>query len=316
MKKWKKTAVFAAFAVLACATVHAAATPDELLLQAVQKMNLDSLNNAIRQGANPNCMDTSDKSALMYACENQWYAGIKILLTTPGINVSQKNTAGQNAVMYAVKHCDNEVVLKQILGDGTVNKNDTDNVGNTVLMYAIENKSGTPVDLLLKDGADPSKVNRDGYDALMWAAKNKNGYATKRILDSSSYINWSQCDIKNENNAFMIACENGSLDIVRTMITGNNAFDPCWKNSKGQPSLIWLIDTRKSANIIKYIMEYCSPDIILSMEDDFGNDVEYYATIKENDFVLNELVKIERKLKNAKQKQKEKRAKNEMERNL
>lgn len=315
MKKSKKTAIFAAFAVLACVTVHAA-NPDELLLQAVQKMNLDSLNNAIRQGANPNCMDTSDKSALMYACENQWYAGIKILLTTPGINVSQKNTAGQNAVMYAVKHCNNEVVLKQILEDGTVNKNDTDNFGNTVLMYAIENKSETPVDLLLKAGADTTTVNRDGYDALMWAAKNKNVYATKRILDSSSAINWSQCDIKSSSNAFMIACENGSLDLVRTMITGNNAFDPCWKNSRGQPSLIWLIDTRKSANIIKYIMEYCSPDIILSMEDDFGNDVEYYATIKENDFVLNELVKIERKLKNAKQKQKEKRAKNEMERNL
>ena len=315
MKKSKKTAIFAAFAVLACATVHAAANPDELLLQAVREMNLDSLNNAIRQGANPNCMDTSDKSALMYACENQWNIGIKILLTTPGINVSQKNTAGQNAVMYAVKHCDNEVVLKQILGDGTVNKNDTDNVGNTVLMYAIENKSGTPVDLLLKDGADPSKVNRDGYDALMWAAKNKNGYATKRILDSSSYINWSQCDIKNENNAFMIACENGSLDIVRTMITGNNAFDPCWKNSKGQPSLIWLIDTRKSPNIIAYLMEYCKPDIILSMEDDFGNDVEYYATIKNNTSVLKKLEEIERTLEIARQKQEEKRANRAKERN-
>lgn len=315
MKKSKKMAIFATFAVLVCATVHAA-DPGELLLQAVQKMDINALNNAIRQGANPNCMDTSNKSALMYACENQWYPGIEILLTTPGINVSQKNTAGQTALMYAVKHCNNEVILKQLLKDGTLNKNDTDNFGNTVLMYAIENKSETPVDLLLKAGADTTPINRDGYDALMLAAKNKNGYATKRILDSSSYINWNQCDIKSSSNAFMIACENGSLDLVRIMMTSNNGFDPCWKNSRGQPSLIWLIDTRKSENIIKYIMEYCDAEIILSMVDDFGNDVEYYATIKDNEFVLDKLDKIKRKLKDAKQKQKANRANRAMERNL
>lgn len=314
MKIWKKTAVFAAFAALVCATVYAL-SPDELLLQAVREQNIDNLNNAIRQGANPNCTDTSDKSALMYACENQWYAGLKVLLTTPGINVSQKNMAGQNAIMYVVKHCNNEVILNQILADATVNKNDKDNFGNTVLMYAIENKSETPVDLLLKAGADITPINKDGYDALMWAAKHKNGYATKRILDSSSYINWNQCDIKSSSNAFMIACENGSLDLVRMMITGNNGFDPCWKNSKGQPSLIWLIDTRKSPNIIKYVMEYCKPDMILSMTDDFGNDVEYYANIKENDFVLGELRKIERRLEKARQTQEEKRAKRAEERN-
>ena len=313
MKKSKKTAIFAAFAVLACATVHAA-NPDELLLQAVREQNSNMLKETMKQNANLNYMDSEDKTVLMYACERQWYEGVKLLLEG-GANASFKNNYNQTALMFAVKNCDNDTILKMLV-DRNANINDYDEREKTVLMYAIENKSSVPLSYLLKNGANINKTDIDGYDAFMWAVKNKNHDAAQRIFSSSSSINWNQCDM-NGSNAFMLACESGDLFLVRMMLTGNNAFDLEWKSrNNGQPILIWLIAKRKSNEIIKYIMEFCNPkESILYMVDDFGNDVEYYANMTNNDFVLDKLEGIERNMQNAKQKQEEKRARNAKERN-
>ncbi len=313
MKIWKKTAVFVAFAALVCATVYAL-SPDELLLQAVREQNDNLLKEAMKQGANLNYMDSEDKTVLMYACEKQWYEGVKLLLEG-GANASFKNNYDQTALMFAVKDCDNEAILKMLV-KRNANVDDYDKREKTVLMYAIENKSPVPLSYLLKNGANVNKTDIDGYDAFMWAVKNKNRDAAQRIFSSSSSVNWSQCDMSG-SNAFMLACENGDLFLVRMMLTGSNAFDLEWKSrNNGQPILIWLIANRKSNEIIKYIMEFCNPkESILYMTDDFGNDVEYYATITNNDWVLDKLREIERGLENARRTQEEKRAKRAEERN-
>lgn len=313
MKKLKKTAIFAAFAVLVCATVQAL-SPEELLLQAVREQNPNVLKEAMKQNANLNYMDSEDKTVLMYACEGQWYEGVKLLLEG-GANASFKNNYDQTALMFAVKDCDNETILKMLV-KRNANINDYDKREKTVLMYAVENKSPVPLSYLLKNGANINKTDIDGYDAFMWAVKNKNHDAAQRIFSSSSSINWNQCDMSG-SNAFMLACENGDLFLVRMMLTGNNAFDLEWKSrNSGQPILIWLIDKRKSNEIIKYIMGFCNPkESILYMADDFGNDVEYYANMTNNDFVLDKLDEIKKNMKAAKQATETKRAKRAEERN-
>lgn len=313
MKKWKKTAVFSALAVLVCAAVQAV-SPDELLLQAVKDQNRDVLKEAIKQNANVNYMDSDDKTVLMYACERQWYEGVKVLLEE-GANASFKNGYDQTALMFAAKDCDNETILKMLI-KRNANINDYDKRGKTVLMYAIENKSSVAVDYLLRNGVNTNTTDVDGYDAFMWAVKNRNHDAAQRIFSSSSSINWNQCDMSG-SNAFMLACENGDLFLVRMMLTGNNAFDLEWKSrNSGQPILIWLIDKRKSNEIIKYIMGFCNPkESILYMADDFGNDVEYYANMTNNDFVLDKLDEIKRNVKAAKQATEAKRAERAKERN-
>ena len=314
MKKSKKTAIFAAFAVLACATVHAAASPEELLLQAVREQNSNMLKEAMKQNANLNYMDSEDKTVLMYACERQWYEGVKLLLEG-GVNAAFKNDHDQTALMFAVKDCDNDTLLKMLVKGGA-NINDYDERGKTVLMYAIENKSPVPLSYLLKNGANINKTDIDGYDAFMWAVKNKHRNAAQLIFSNSAAINWNQCDMSG-SNAFMLACESGDLFLVRMMLTGNNAFDLEWKSlNNGQPVLIWLIANRKSNDIIKHIMEFCNPkEIILYMADNFGNDVEYYANMTNNDYVLDKLKEIERNVEAAKKATETKRANRAKERN-
>lgn len=279
------------FGVIWCETV------EEILLRGVRTGDLPVVVEAIANGANVNYCDAYGKTAFMYACENQDYPIMKKLLES-NVNPAFKNGLGQNALMYACKYVDNETILKTLIDSGKVNINDTDNVGKTALMYSIENQSINALVYLLKSGVNMNVIDNLQNDALILATKNKNELAVKKIMEKS--VNWSQCD-ENGNNAFMIACENGSLNIVRAMLTGNNAFDINSKTSTGLPILFWLIDKRKSSNIIKYVMEYAGGyEGIIGMEDDFGNDIYYYAELRNNITVLEKLDELEARYKEAK----------------
>lgn len=277
-------------------SVWGASNADKLLLQAVREMNLSLLEEAISGGANLDYMDTNDKTVLMYATESQWYPGVKALLEN-GANVAFKNKLGQNAIMFACKYLDSETFLKIYVDSGISNINDADFQGKTALMYAIENQSIIAVNLLLKRGANVSKVDAEGNDAFIWAVKCNNENAVRRMMEKT--INWGQFDNQG-NNAFMAACEKGNLSMVRTMLTGNNAFDLNTKTQTGVPMLLWLIDKRKSQSIINYVMEYAGGyDNVTGMTDDFGNDIYYYAELRNNDKVLDRLDKMEEDYKRA-----------------
>lgn len=290
MKKSKKTAIFAAFAVLACATVHAAATPDELLLQAVREMNLDSLNNAIRQGPNPNCMDSKDKTVLMYACERQWYEGVKSLLEA-GANASFKNNFGQTAIMFAAKECENDAILKLLVENGA-NIDAKDKNEKTALMYAAENKSDKAVNYLLGQGANYSATDLYGNNAVMWACKSGSRFSLKKLLDANA-VNWEQYDSEG-NNAFMLVCMKGYLDFVKVIIRGNTDFDIEKKNDAGYPILIQLIRKQASNGIIEYIMREYDPVRLFELADDEHHDVEYWAKRMNNKTVKRVLDEIKR----------------------
>ena len=274
-------------------------TQEEMLLRGVRTGDYPVVVEAIANGANVNYFDAYGKSVFMYACEKQDIPIMKKLLES-GVNPSFKNDFGQNAIMYACKYVDNESMLKILSDSGVVNINDCDNGGKTALMYSIENKSTNALVYLLKRGVNVNAADNNGNDALILAVKNKNELAVKKLMEKT--VNWSQTD-ENGNNAFMIACENGSLNMVRFMLTGNNAFDLNTKTSTGLPILFWLIDKRKSNRIIEYVMEYIGGyGQIIGMEDDFGNDIYYYAELRNNITVLEKLDELEARYKEAKKK--------------
>lgn len=287
MKKWKKTAFFSALAVLVCATVQAV-SPDELLLQAVRKMDFDNLNYAIRQGANPNYMNNMDKTALMYACEKEWYEGVKDLLDA-GANASFKNNFGQTAIMFAAKECENDAILKLLIENGA-NINAKDNDEKTALMYAAENKSDKTVNYLLKQGANYSATDLYGNNAAMWACKSGSRFTLKKLLDANA-VNWEQCDSEG-NNAFMLACMKGDKGMVQLLVNGNSNFDIEKKNDAGKPILIQLIQKKASNAIIEYIMYEYDPVRLFELTDDERHDVAYWAKRMKNKTVERVLKEI------------------------
>lgn len=280
-----KKIVTVLFLVLGLASLWAK-SKDEMLLDAVRQQNLEDLEyvlDTFYYSANVNFTDANGKSALMYACEGQWYPGIKKLLNA-GVNVSFKNDFGQNALMYASKYIDNQTIFSLLVNSGTANIDDTDNLGRSALFYAIENESPIALDVLLKNRANVNKTDLDGNDALIWAVKCKNESAVEKILKSSR-VNWSQLD-SSGNSAFMNACIDGSLNIVRTILMSNNSFDIYTKTQSGLPILLWLIDKKMSNNILRYVIEFIPYTDLISQTDDFGNDVFYYAYKMNNQFVL------------------------------
>lgn len=291
MKKLKKTAIFAAFAVLVCTTAQAV-TPGELLLQAVRKMDIDNLNYALRQGNGNyvNYTDSKDKTVLMYACENEWYEGVKCLLEA-GANASFKNNFGQTAIMFAAKECENDPILKLLVENGaSVNAKDNDE--KTALMYAAENKSDKTVNYLLKQGANYSATDLYGNNAAMWACKSGSRFTLKKLLDANA-VNWEQCDSEG-NNAFMLACMKGDKGMVQLLINGNSEFDIEKKNDAGYPILIQLIRKKASNAIIEYIMYEHDPVRLFELTDGERHNVEYWAKRMKNETVKRTLENIKR----------------------
>lgn len=286
---------------------------NEMLLEAVKTGNMSLFDKAIEEGASVNYVDIERKSVFMHACESQNDLIVQKMLGM-GVHYSYKNHLGQNALMLTVQKCRNNLILNMLLDTERVNINDFDINGKTVLMYAVENQSDFAVNTLLKKRVDTRPVDVLGeYDAFHWAVECKNENAVKAIMDKSNGINWSQTRQSNGNNAFMTACENESLSIVRYMLTGNNAFDLNTRVQNGQPILLWLIDKKKSNTIIKYIMEFCEGgyEEICGYKDDFDKDIYYYARKRENSTVLKKLDEMEEKEQKAQQEAAEKAAERE-----
>lgn len=288
MKKWNKTAIFVAFAVLVCASVQAL-SPEGLLLHAVKTENMNELQVAFKQGANPNYTDANGKSALIYACENGWTPGVELLLEN-GAYVEGKDKAdGKTALMYAAQGV-NTMIVQELIGR-MANINAKDFEGKTALMYAIEKQNDRVANLLLRQGADCLATDNYGNNIAMYAVKHNNRTLLRELV-RNPLIDWNQTN--NEGiSPFALACMNGDLNIVRQILQ-ETPVEISDSRIDGQPVLIWLIVHKKSMGIIEYIIEFCNPREIRSMIDDEGHDVKYWAEKQGYKGVLMRLYEIER----------------------
>lgn len=321
MKKWNKTAIFVAFAVLVCASVQAL-SPEELLIHATRTKNIDKLQDVFKQEINPNYTDANGKSALMYACENEWYEGVKTLLEKD-VDVDASDKDGKTALMYACEKQwyegvkvllekgvdvnaskkDGETAFLRAVQDGNIklvrllvyedaNINASGYKGKTALMYAIENQCNDIVDLLLRRRADCFATDMYGDGVAMYAVKYKNGTLLKKLL-KNSFVDWNKTN-NNDVSPFALACMDGDLNIVKQILQETSTeVSAC--RILDDPIIIWLIANKKSENIIRYLIESCSPKKILSMTDIFGHDIKYWAEKQKYWNILALLAEIERK---------------------
>ncbi|MDD5456112.1 MAG: ankyrin repeat domain-containing protein [Candidatus Margulisbacteria bacterium] len=114
------------------------------LIKAVKKDNSAEVENLLKQGADPNAVDTDKNgtSVLIYADKLE----ILSLLLESEVNINKKNLRGQTALMWFVIAGKSEMV-RELLQAG-VDVDSKDDWGKTALMYA------------LYDFASNSKINR------------------------------------------------------------------------------------------------------------------------------------------------------------
>lgn len=138
--------------------LHAAAISGSLIV----------LHILVQGGASINVMDSSLKTPLMYAAENNHVSLVKYLLK---INADLKARAhdGMTVLHYAAKAGHNDVI-KVLLDTGDIDVNIQDDGGWTPIIWASEHKLVSTVKFLIDQGAQPTLKDKEENTSLHWAA--------------------------------------------------------------------------------------------------------------------------------------------------
>jgi len=146
---------------------------DDKLIDEVLSGNSDGVKNLILQGASVDSRDALGTTALMLACDLNYF-NIVSLLISKNANVDLSNSLGLTALHYAVKKQDLRVVRLLVnSNEGDLEKriNKRDEKGNTPLHYAVEVGNIDVVDFLIKRKANKFIENNEKHIPLDIARK-------------------------------------------------------------------------------------------------------------------------------------------------
>lgn len=150
------------------------------IFYAVEKDQPEVLQVLLSLGADPNHQDNAGVSALMRASAKDQQACQKILLRQKGIDVNAQDNVGRSVLTYAVYAED--IAPVQALLSAKADVNTADLQGNTPLMSAIKAKNDRAAVLLIQHGANLTTVNQAGETAFTLAQQFLPNSATSRVL--------------------------------------------------------------------------------------------------------------------------------------
>lgn len=140
------------------------------LREAALNGNIETVQNAIEQGVDPQEADPLGRTALMFASYNGHTEIVRRLAEFEG-NIDQKNSEGRTSLMFAASGPFPETV-EFLLQEGA-DPNAKDSVeGWSPLMYAAAEGNFDVVEVLLEYQADVSLKDEDGETAIDFARNN------------------------------------------------------------------------------------------------------------------------------------------------
>ncbi len=110
--------------------------------------------------------------------------------------------------------CDNDPAAVEEMIQRGADITETDNVGNSLLMWAAQGREDTARTLIAHD-ADVNHKNGAGYTALMWASTWKHTSIARLLIESGADIN-AQRD--GGESVLMMAATAGAADIVKLLL--------------------------------------------------------------------------------------------------
>ena len=122
----------------------------------------------LSQGADVNCKDPKNRTALMYAAYKNNVDTVQVLLER-GTDLEIQDDFGSTALMYAASGGSNECC--RLLVEHGANLDMQNKDGLCSLIYAIQSRKNATLKVLLELGANPYITNCLGTGALHWAAK-------------------------------------------------------------------------------------------------------------------------------------------------
>jgi len=153
------------------------------IIEAALGGNLAVVEKSLAQGYKPDTPDSEGRTILMYAAFNG-QTNIVERLIAAGANVNAQDKTGSTALMFAASGPFASTVQLLLDHGAKINTVDT-NEHWSALMWAAAEGQTKVVELLLKNGADPSLKEADGDTAESFAAKNGHS-AVVKILQAAA----------------------------------------------------------------------------------------------------------------------------------
>jgi ankyrin repeat protein len=101
-----------------------------------------------------------------------------------------------------------------------------DPAGRTPLFYAAGRSNTELCQYLLDHGAEPNSADEDGETVLMWAAEQKgNREVVKMLIEAGADVNARSLD---DGTALMWAVSYGSSDVARVLLAAGADVAPAW----------------------------------------------------------------------------------------
>ncbi|XP_065069319.1 uncharacterized protein LOC135694483 isoform X2 [Rhopilema esculentum] len=158
-----------------------------------------------------NLADQDGNTALHFALTYKNTGVVSILLDSQECNVDIINKAGYSPIMLAAlagfDSKTDKYVMQRLLRAGDINAKNRE-TGQTPLMFAVSRGHAGMVDLLLDAGAEINEADNDGSTALM------------------------------------CACENGSMSLVKTLLSSPDC-DPAREDHEGSTALSIAMDAKR-----------------------------------------------------------------------
>jgi len=142
-------------------------TNEQLLFEAVHKMDRREVQLLIELGVDPNWKSTDGFTALHIAAEKENTDILEDLLAHPRIKINLGDEDGQTALHHAARFNRTGAISKLIAAKATVDARDKWQA--TPLMTASQNGRLESVNLLLDSQADPNALDHQKRGALLYA---------------------------------------------------------------------------------------------------------------------------------------------------
>eukprot|EP01138_Halocafeteria_seosinensis_P005163 gb/GECG01005279.1/.p1 GENE.gb/GECG01005279.1/~~gb/GECG01005279.1/.p1 ORF type:complete len:516 (+),score=77.82 gb/GECG01005279.1/:1-1548(+) len=210
--------------------------------------NVSMMKLLIEQGnVDPNQEVQKGKTALHMALANENEEAVKFLLSA-GANPVSEDEAGNTPLMLAFN---NVTIMKHLLDSGRVDANQTTKKGKIALHEAVLAKNRQAVEILLKSGADPNLVDKNGMSALRYALPDEE--YLKLLLDYGK-ADANQADEKGRTALHITAEANeiAPTDLLLKFGANPNAVD-----NMGNIPLMYSVE---NVTMLEKLLGYADPN--------------------------------------------------------
>lgn len=241
----------------------------DALMLAVSSGKKDFVSLFLDSGVDVNSFDKNYNTPLITACSRTENFEIIEFLLEKGAAVNAKNSFQTTPLLAACRVPNNDRAVKLLLEHGAdINK--TQNSGDSILFYAIENQNRSLMELLLEQNADVNVALSDGETPLIRAVNTGNADIISLLLKHGADIH------AGDDMPLFVACMNKSDDLIRLLLEHGAKINA--KNESGETPLIYGAK-QNSDTVVSLLVENKAE---VNASDNEGGTALYYALKNNN----------------------------------